>query len=236
MKPRIALIFFSIIAVTSAIILSLTFITSEDSRVKNTELKLVNSSNDTVLVYVTLSGYAGKEKKEFVQNVDGIFGMTQTGLVGNFSLAPNDSVSYTSKLRFSGNLSFGTQGLNCPDSTWSTGVNLFEFNVNEPQESIDISCIAGVNSIIGVDLIGGPDWVATPSFPNVRHMQNDSMNKNTNLVGVYPYGCTNCTNTQGKQSCQSPSETPDSTAICNPTRATNKRGGTVRVNFIGYTN
>jgi hypothetical protein len=236
MKTKLLLISFAIIALTAIIILPLACIMSDDSRSRNTELKLVNSSDDTVLVYTTLSGYAGKEKKEFVQDVNGIFGMQQMGLVGSFNLAPNDSVSYISKLKFSGNLSFGTQPLNCPDSIWRQGVNLFEFNVNEPQESIDISCIAGVNCILRADLMGGPNWMATNSFPDVRYMQNDSIYKNTNLVGVFPYGCTNCINTEGKQDCQSPSETPDSTRICNPTRAKNKRGGTIRVNFMGYTN
>lgn len=209
---------------------------SAGSGKNKTTLALINTTSDSVLIYLTLSGYPDSIAANYVQNVDSIFGITQTGLVGTFYLHASDTLTYTSNLYFSGNLSFGTPPLNCPDSAWPTGMSIFEFNLNEPQESIDISCMAGVNCIMSVDLIKGPDWAATPSFPNVRHMQNDSMGKNTNLLGVYPYGCTNCTNTEGKQACQSPADTPDSSAICNPTRAKGANGGVVQVTFKGYTN
>jgi hypothetical protein len=197
-----------------------------------TEIRVVNNSQDSVLVYLTLGG--GFDST-FVQNVNGIFGCSQTGLVGSFWLASNDSVQYTPTLSFSGNLSFGTQPLNCADSTWKTGVNIFEFNLNEPQESIDISCMAGVNCIMRCDLIGGANWLADTCL-NARVLQNDTMYNNTGRVGVYPYGCTNCTNTEGKQPCQTPSETPNKYKICNPTRATNEKGGVVRVSFLRYSN
>ena len=67
-------------------------------------------------------------------------------------------------------------------------------------------------------------------------MSNDSMYKNTNRVGVMPYGCTNCINTDGKQPCQTPSETPDSARVCNPTRASGEKGGQIIVIFNGFTN
>lgn len=81
----------------------------------------------------------------------------------------------------------------------------------------------------------GPDWPADTAM-NPRLLQNDSMWKNTGRVGVYPYGCTNCTNTEGRQQCQNPSETPNQYNICNPTRASGVHGGVVRLAFKGYTN
>ena len=203
---------------------------------EQTKLSLVNTTKDTVLVYLTLSGYPAGDSLIYVQNVNSIFGCTQSGLVGSFTIPPYDTLSYTSSKWFSGNVSFGAQPMNCTTTAWPTGVNPFEFNLNDGQESIDISAMGGVNCILAVDLIGGPQWQASPSNPDVRSFHNDSMWKNTGLVGVYPYGCTNCTNDQGKQPCQTPSEKPNSEPICTPTRSANVRGGTVLVKFKGYTN
>lgn len=200
-----------------------------------TEMVVINESEDSVLIYLTLSGYTDSLVPFYVQNVKGIFGIEDSGLVGSFYLGAGDTISYLSPKRFSGNLCFGTQPMNCYTKQWPTGTSFFEFNINVPQESIDISCVGGVNSIIGVDLVGGPEWVAA-SFMDVRKIQNDSMYKNTNLVGVYPYGCTNCVNDEGKQPCQTPSEKADSSHICNPTRAEGVSGGMVMVKFKGYTN
>jgi hypothetical protein len=202
----------------------------------NTELILVNSTKDSVLVWLTLSGYPAADSALYVQNVNGIFGITQTGLQGSFYLGSKDSVFYTSTTGLSGNIGFGTSPINCPTTTWPTGANIYEFNLNVPQESCDIGCVTGVNSLINVQLLGGPEWQASPAYPDVREIQNDSMYKNTNRVGVMPYGCTNCVNTDGKQPCQTPSETPSSTRICNPTRSAGVRGGQVIVTFKGYTN
>lgn len=205
------------------------------SKQENTTLKITNQSQDSVLVFLTLSGYDTTQAKNYVQNVYGIFGIIDSGLVGSFYLQPNDTLSYTSDKMLSGNIGFGSQGINCPNKIWKTGVNIFEFNLNEEQESLDISCMGGVNSIMSIKLIGGPEWQASPSFPNVRYIQNDTMYANTNIVGVYPFGCPNCTNTQGRQPCEQKAETPDSAAICNPTRAAKVRGGTVMLIFNKYT-
>ena len=202
---------------------------------QTTELLIVNNTKDSVLVYLTLSGYSDSLAPYYIQDVVGAFGITDSGLVGSFYVKGFDTLSYTPDLRLSGNLCFGAQPLNCPDSTWPTGTSFFECNLNCPQESLDISCVGGVSSLMEVKLIGGPNWVAA-QYTDVRQFYNDSMYKNTNLIGVFPYGCTNCTNTDGKQPCQTPSEIPDSTHICNPTRAKNQNGGKVMLIFKGYTN
>lgn len=229
-----------ITGIISIVILVLSYLVLKNSenkvpKIDNTELRVVNNSQDSILLFLTLSGYNYPQDTLYVQNVNGIFGCSQTGLQGSVWLKANDSLSYISTKYLSGNISFGVAPLNCPDSVWKTGMNLFEFNLNEPQESIDISCMAGVNCILKCNLIGGPNWLADTCL-NARVLQNDTMYNNTNRVGVYPYGCTNCTNTQGKQTCQTPSETPNTYNICNPTRAKNKRGGIVRLAFLRYSN
>ena len=201
----------------------------------STSLTMVNSTKDSVLIYLTLSGYPASDTVP-IKDVYGIFGITDHGLVGSFYLGANDSVSYTSSKWFSGNVGFGAQPINCFTQAWPTGTNPFEFNLNNNQESIDISSIAGVNCIMNVELIGGPKWQASPAYPDVKFFYNDSMYKNTGLIGVFPYGCTNCVDTAGKQSCQTPAETPSQHHICNPTRAAGEHGGTVLINFKGYTN
>lgn len=202
------------------------------SQSTNTTLQIANATQDSVLVYLTLGG---GDDGTFLQNVNGVFGITQSGLVGSFYLHSKDTLSYTSTLKLSGNIGFGSQGINCPNSTWVTGVNIFEFNLNEAQESLDISAMGGVNSIMSVDLIAGPNWGVTGNL-DVRHCQNDTMYKNTSHIGVYPFKCTDCTDTLGSASCTQIAETPNKTAICNPTRAKGERGGIVLLTFKGYTN
>lgn len=210
-------------------------IIDEASQSSATQLTLVNNTKDSLLVYLTLSGYPASDTLH-VKNVNGIFGITESGLVGSFYIPAKDSVSYISTLWFSGNVSFGNQPLNCSTTAWPTGVNPFEFNLNNNQESIDISAIGGVNCLLEVNLVSGPAWEATPQYPDVRYFYNDSMMKNHGLLGVFPYGCTNCTDSAGKQACQTPAEMPDLSKICNPTRAAGQHGGIVRVSFSGYTN
>lgn len=204
------------------------------SEPQNTELTVINSTKDSVLMYLTLSGYNLPEKPKYVQNVRGILNCPQDGLQGFVWVKPNDTLSYISTKYFSGNISFGTPPLNCSNDKWTLGVNIFEFNLNNPQESIDLSCMAGVNCIMKVDLVGGTNWPADTSL-NTRVIENKEMWHNTGIVGVYPYGCTNCINTDGKQLCQTPNETPNEYRICNPTRGKGERGGKVQITFKGYT-
>lgn len=203
--------------------------------VQSTQLVLVNNTQDSLLVYLTLSGYPANDTVH-VKDVFGIFGILEHGLVGSFYITPGDSVEYTSPKWFSGNVGFGSQPLNCSTVAWPTGVNPFEFNLNNNQESIDISAVGGVNCILSVDLVGGPQWQASPAYPNVTYFYNDSMRLNTDLIGVFPYGCTNCTDSAGKQPCQTPADQPCTSKICNPTRAAGVHGGKVIVTFKGYTN
>jgi len=204
-----------------------------ESTFSNTGFEIVNATNDSVLMFLTINSPIDST---WVQSVNGIFGINGSELQGSVWVQPNDTLTYTPKLSFSGNVSFGTSPQNCPSQEWETGVNLFEWSVNVPKgsnEGLDLSCMAGVNCIMKIDLIGGSDWIANGK--SVRTIQNKEMWHNTGIYGVFPYGCTNCINTQGKQSCQTPNEKPNTKKICTPTRNTNEKGGKIRISFLGYT-
>ena len=120
---------------------------------KNTEVLVINETKDTVCAYLTLGS-----DTNYITDVNGIFGITLSGLQGFFFLAPNDTVSYKSPVGkgFSGNITFGTPPINCPDTLdFPYGINIFECSLNNgfasvpnAQETIDISFFSGVNSKI----------------------------------------------------------------------------------------
>ena len=204
-----------------------------DNTFSNTGFEIVNTTKDSVLMYLTINK---PTDSTWVQNVDGIFGINSSQLRGTIWVQPNDTLKYNPTLCFSGNVSFGTPPQNCPTDQFVNGINLFEWSVNVAKgsnEALDLSCVAGVNCIMKIDLIGGADWIANGK--SVRSIKNKEMWHNTSIYGVFPYGCTNCTNTNGKQLCQSPNENPNTEKICTPTRNTNEKGGKIRISFLGYT-
>lgn len=204
-----------------------------DPTFQNTGFEVVNSTKDSVLMFLTIDAPADST---WVQSVDGIFGIPAgSELQGSVWLKPNDTLSYTPTLKFSGNITFGTIPQNCPSQAWPTGTNLFEWSTNVAKngcEGLDLSCIHGANCIMHIDLIGGPDWLANGK--SVRTIENKFIGKNTGIYGVFPYGCTNCTNTIGKDPCQTPNETPNTEPICSPTRGKDQKGGKIRITFKGY--
>lgn len=158
---------------------------------------------------------------------------------GTFTVAKNASVSYTppAGTTLIGNICFGGPPINCPTQQFPTAVNLFEFALDLPAgswETVDISCVAGVNSIMKVSLEGGPGWNAGPGG-TVTAFHNARPGHNTGLVGVYPISCDVCTASQNPPTC-SPAvkpERPQSQAICNVQR--DGVGGVVTVTLAGYT-
>lgn len=114
------------------------------------------------------------------------------------SLAAGDSTQIYApdSLGFNGVISFGYGPDNCPSPNYSNGLNQYEFIVNnafqpgQPQESINISCVHGVNCVIRVDMITTNLFNAGPSISSFA----DSMNRNQlGQPGVYPYACMHCT-------------------------------------------
>jgi hypothetical protein len=196
-----------------------------------------NSSTNDVEVWLTLGNVEG-----FVTDVNGIFGIAESGLQGSFTLKAGEELEYTSDKGLSGNISFGTAPINCPTSTYANGVNIFEFCLNNssqagtPQETIDISAIAGVHSLLKATLSGGGEWNAGTAHTGIASFENAALYSNTGLVGVFPYGCDNCTSSDAPPSCPGhPAyETPQSEPICNIQRDATNSGGTVTVEFIDF--
>jgi hypothetical protein len=202
-----------------------------------TTLKVKNSSSADVDVWLTLGQVDG-----FVTDVNGIFGITDSGLQGKFTLKAGGEKEYTSKKGVSGNLSFGTAPINCPTTTYTNGVNIFEFCLNNyaqtgtPQETIDISAVAGVHSLLKATLSGGGAWNAGTAHQGITSFENAALYSNTGLIGVFPYGCDNCTSSDAPPSCPGhlAYETPQSEPICNIQRDAANSGGTVTVEFTGF--
>lgn len=209
----------------------------------STSLVVYNHSKDSVLVYLTLGTTPG-----CVQNVldvpfvqDSISG--QRGLQGFFILAPGDStVSYNSDtLGFNGVLSFNFAPDNCPSPSYTNGINQFEFIINNsfqagnPQETVDISCVHGVNGVIRVNL---PDsnWNAGPTVPMVQSFANTMDKNQLGIAGVFPFACTHCTDYIGAPTCIPLPQPVNKAAICNVQRNANNNGGTVKVIWLGAVN
>jgi len=203
-----------------------------------TTLQVSNSTSGPVVVYITLGAESGNttlaDLQSFVTPIPG------NDLQGTFCLAGNSTQSYTPPAGTSliGNLCFGGPPINCPAPGFPNAVNLFEFALNLAsggQETVDISCVAGVNASISVALSGGGVWNAGSTQPSVASFYNSSIGSNTGLVGVYPVGCDVCTGSHNPPVCTPPvqTETPQSQAICNVQRDASTSGGTVTATYGG---
>jgi len=212
-------------------------VTNSDSSI--TTLSVVNLSVDTIPVYLTLG--CGPLN---IVNTAGIFGIQDTALQAYFILNPYDTLYYTPPINkiLSGNITFNTYPQNCPDTIqFPTGINLFEFTLNNKvlgagqQETIDISGVAGFNVVGCFNLVGGGMWNAGPDHPGLVFFKNNSFYNNSECLGVYPYGCDDCTASVSPPICPNhkPFAKPKKTATCNVQRPCTTSGGTV---FIGYIN
>lgn len=207
----------------------------------NTEVCVVNATKDTVNVFLTLGS-----DTNYVTNVNGVFGITEVGLKGYFTLLPNDTVSYQSPLNkgFNGNLSFGDYANNCPDTTvFPLGMNIFEFALNNnfngipnAQETIDISCVSGVNCKIGCNFSQN-NWNAgdTVGFTSI---ENSYLYDNVGRIGVFPFGCDSCTVIKNPPICPNHKKfsQPQSKSICNVQRNATLKGGKLYVIYGGVLN
>lgn len=208
-----------------------------------TKLRLTNDSPSPVLTYITLGATPGCVQD--VADLTVTHGVTITKLYplqGSFIMPPDLTVEITAPagLGFNGNFSFGTPPLNCPCPDWPEGVALAEFIVNngfQPggQETVDISCVCGSNAYLGFDL-SSDDWTTNGGTIPVKTIRNDMRYMNTGLVGVFPYGCDNCTASDSPPSCvgQQP-QFSNASPICNVQRPATSPGGVVRVIFYGFT-
>jgi len=211
-----------------------------------TELVLRNDSDYSVQVYITLGAVAG-----CIQNVSDIPFVTNVvnNLQGWFTLGSGHKVSYTppAGVGIDGNYCFGSPPLNCPTRDYPEGMNLAEFILNNgfqsgnPQESIDVSAVTGVNAFIKFSMSGGGAWNAGKENPNITGFENKRLNENCGVIGVYPYGCDGCTERISPPNCSDNQPPPppygncQSAAICQVQRDASTAGGTVIISFEGFT-
>ena len=209
---------------------------------EGTYLQVRNDYDSAVTVYITLGDVEG-----CIQNVldipfveDTVPG--QRGLQGVFTLnAGGDTELFNSgDLGFNGVISFNYAPDNCADSVrYPKGLNQFEFMLNndfqpgQPQESIDISCVHGVNCVIHVNMQTDSFFNAGPLFPKVQTFVNTLDRNQIGLVGVYPYGCDTCTMWKSPPSCIKLPQVPQKEKICQIQRDANKKGGIIRVIYLG---
>jgi hypothetical protein len=215
----------------------------ENDILGNAILEVANNSAEDIQVWITLGATPG-----CVQNVADLGFVTNIidNLQGWFKIPALAYVSYTSPagVGINGNVSFGTAPQNCPNGDWPNGVNVAEFILNnsfqgaDAQETIDISAVPGENAYILFSMSGGGAWNAGPNHPNVTEFKNKGLNENVGQVGVFPYGCDDCTQSVSPPHCPPPTTYPNrkcqSEAICNVQRDASTAGGAVTISFTGW--
>ena|ERR1700741_1431779 len=207
----------------------------------STLTKIYNGTNDTALVYVTLGATPGclQHVMDIPWITDSVPG--QRDLQGTFKLAPKDSTSAYApeKLGFNGVISFNGQPSNCPDPTqYPTGINQYEFQINNSfqgsnaQESINISCVHGVNCIISIEIKTLNPFNAGPTIPVMSDFRN-TLNRNSLVAGVYPYGCDTCTGSKTLIPCISYPQPAHKNSVCQVQRNASQSGGLIKVIYLG---
>jgi hypothetical protein len=207
-----------------------------------TQIKIYNATQDSVLVYVTLGATTG-----CLQKVNAIPFITDTvpgqlGMQGTFKLAPNDStVAYApDSLGYNGVISFNFAPDNCSSISYPNGINQFEFMINNlfqgpsAQESINISCVHGVNCVIRVNTQTLNSFNAGPTMLKIQGFAN-TLNKNqTGIPGVYPYGCDTCTGSKNPPACIPLPQPSQKQSICQVQRNAMGFGGLIKVIYEGF--
>lgn len=129
-----------------------------------------------------------------------------------------------------GNISFLHVPTQC-NPEYPIGTNLFEFNLNSGMETVDISCVGGLNTIMQVIFENGPIWNAGKTDRSVKGFTNKEKYLNRGIPGVFPYGCDLCTSSNNPPPCtkDDPRVRPQLEPICNVQRSEHIRGGTVSV-------
>lgn len=207
-----------------------------------TSLQVRNDSAGPVKVYITLGATPG-----CVQDVAQITGVAITKmypLMGYFELASKATVILTApgKLGFNGNFSFNTPPLNCPTPEFPNGVVLAEFIINNGfqqygQETIDVSCVAGANAFVAFEM-SQDDWTSNfGKITAIKKIENGTKLDNTGRVGVFPYGCDNCTSSDHPPECVGKQpKYVNKEPICNVQRpAGSNKGGTLTAVYKGPT-
>ncbi len=192
------------------------------------------SQEDSVLVYVTLQS---------TDSVLGLFGITDTisWCKGTFYAFKDSSYeSNTADPLLGVVVSFGGDNLPCQVAItqgFYTGINIFEFSVNTPFESFDISCEDGVNSIIKVSVTDSINWTTGDGEHIARFDSTQNtfpIENNINIRGVFPYRCSDCIDLGAAvpQNCFNLPDVCNTERICQTAR-TNNNGGNVLIEYLG---
>lgn len=212
---------------------------NKESLVKstNTSVCVVNETDSAVTVWLTFGA-----DTNYLTDVYGVFGIITSGMQGSFVLNAKDTAFYSdgsTKKGFSGNITFNTPPLNCPDTNlFPNGINIFECSLNNnfiqyAQETVDISCVSGVNSKIGVQLTSD-NWTSADTV-GIKSFENSFLYSNTFRYGVFPFGCDSCTVIVAPPICEGHKKfaQPQRRSICNIQRSAALSGGKVIVSYKG---
>lgn len=211
-----------------------------------------NATSSAVTVRLTLGPNAVGTWITDVSQFPADWGVTGSGLVGQFNLPANTLRSFVlpAGIGLSGNVYFGggTGNPGCGGQPgFPNAANLAEFTLGVPgngftgQEGVDISNVNGTNSYMALSLAGSNPWNAGAGYPNVTSASNANIGSNANRVGVFGWQATNCTSSVNPPnptaSCPAPVNAPagpelSAQANCNLQRPTN--GGVVTVVFNGF--
>jgi len=208
-----------------------------------THLYIVNETDTDVTAYITLGATAGcvQDVSKLIMG-DHVTITKLSDLQGHFPLKAHARVSMAAPNGegLNGNLSINTPPLNCPTPEFPFGVNLAEFIINNGfqvngQETVDISGVCGTNAFLRFTL-SADDWVANTETP-VHIFENNVWDANSDLVGVFPYGCDVCTGSVNPPDCVGlQPQNANAEPICNVQRsAATNQGGAVVVSFHGMT-
>jgi hypothetical protein len=211
----------------------------QGSDLPSTEMIVRNGDSVDVVVWMTLGG--GLDSSVWLQNVGGVFGIKDSGLVGSFVLKVGESRRFICDKAIQGQFCFGGQAYQCLADSEYTGSTLMEFclnnygTVDNAQETLDISCVAGVSFIGEMKMCGGGIWTANSAgYDTVSMIRNGVFGENSGRVGVYPVGCDDCTASVLPPSCvKGKGEKPQVYAICQVQRGAGSSGGCVEFVYIG---
>ena len=213
-----------------------------------TKLKVKNGSEEPAKIWITLGA---ADPKSSIPAVEDVSKLTLTPTVdltpvpGNpkqasIELAPDEEVEIAAPdgQALNGNFSYDSAPTQCNPALGEPpfdGTTLAEFNLNGGQETLDISCVGGINAVWGCKVDGGTPWKAGPA--GVVGTFHNRARANAGLPGVFPYGCDDCTASVSPPSCIEPgkdNEPPQRDAICNVQRDgfDEPGGGTVEYRFV----
>jgi hypothetical protein len=237
-----------------------------------TTLTVRNWSNQPIVLYMQLQPIGGCSAATDVQAVFPAMTYVSSGntTLGYMTLPANGTPGYSVTSSYTGplsaNFSQGFYNLLCGTNVYPQGINLAECTLNNScqgtnaQETLDISLVNGLNAKFRWTISGGQSLFNTvvdtrpvpPIIKYVKQFENKAtLGQNFNIAGVFPYGCTNCTNNAGAQACppggfppppatswQNPpypygSCNPSWFIGCNLSRNASCNGGSVICTFLG---